>query len=321
MRTPDITPPDKREKSDKLSPLKGLVPFLVPYKLWIVAVAVSLLAAAGFTLVLPIAFRRVIDGFFTDDGSLIDYYFMALIGVAAALAVATAARFYMVSILGERVVADIRKSVFSHVIGMSPGFFERLMTTEVLTRLTSDTTVIQSVVGATASVALRNIVLLVGGVIMLLVTSPKLTAITLLILPAVIFPIRNLGRKVRHLSRLSQDLIAESATHAGEMLQAVQTVQAMSYEGSARQGFDDRVEQSYRAAHDRVKARGLMTLIVIFLAFAGIVGVLWIGARDVMAGRMSPGEMAQFLLFAVFTAGAVGALSEVWGELQRAAGA
>ncbi|MEM6904688.1 MAG: ABC transporter transmembrane domain-containing protein [Pseudomonadota bacterium] len=321
MRTPDITPPDKREKSDKLSPLKGLVPFLVPYKLWIVAVAVSLLAAAGFTLVLPIAFRRVIDGFFTDDGILIDYYFMALIGVAAALAVATAARFYMVSILGERVVADIRKAVFSHVIGMSPGFFERLMTTEVLTRLTSDTTVIQSVVGATASVALRNIVLLVGGVIMLLVTSPKLTAITLLILPAVIFPIRNLGRKVRHLSRLSQDLIAESATHAGEMLQAVQTVQAMSYEGSARQGFDDRVEQSYRAAHDRVKARGLMTLIVIFLAFAGIVGVLWIGARDVMAGRMSPGEMAQFLLFAVFTAGAVGALSEVWGELQRAAGA
>ncbi|MEL6479177.1 MAG: ABC transporter transmembrane domain-containing protein [Pseudomonadota bacterium] len=317
----DIIPPDKREKSAKISPLRGLLPFLAPYKMLIAGVVIALLTAAAFTLVLPIAFRRVIDGFSAENAPLIDQYFTALLGVAAALAVATAARFYMVSMLGERVVADVRKAVFDHVAGLSPAFYERLMTAEVLTRLTSDTTVIQGVVGSTASIALRNIVLLIGGVIMLLITSPKLTAMTLLIVPCVIFPIRQLGRKVRKLSRLSQDLIADSATHAGEMLQAVQTVQANTYEDAARAGFAQRVEASYDAAHERVKARGLMTLIVIFLAFAGIVGVLWIGARDVMAGRMSPGEMAQFLLFAVFTAGAVGALSEVWGELQRAAGA
>ncbi|MEM7668437.1 MAG: ABC transporter transmembrane domain-containing protein [Pseudomonadota bacterium] len=317
----DIVPPDKREKSAKVGPLRGLLPFLLPYRGLIAGVVIALLAAAGFTLILPVAFRRVIDGFSSANAALIDQYFIALIGVAAALAVATAARFYLVSKLGERVVADVRKAVFSHVAGLSPAFYERLMTGEVMTRLTSDTTVIQGVVGATASVALRNILILFGGIMMLLVTSPKLTAITLLIVPAVIFPIRSLGRRVRHLSRLSQDLIAESATHAGEMLQAVQTVQAMTYEDAARQGFVDKVEKSYQAAIERVRARGLMTLIVIFLAFSGIVGVLWIGARDVMAGVMSPGEMAQFLLFAVFTAGAVGALSEVWGELQRAAGA
>ncbi|MEM9046651.1 MAG: ABC transporter transmembrane domain-containing protein [Pseudomonadota bacterium] len=317
----DITPPDKREKSTKIGPLRGLLPFLAPYRGLIAGVVIALLTAAGFTLILPIAFRRVIDGFTAENAGLIDQYFMALLGVAAFLAIATAARFYLVSKLGERVVADIRKAVFSHVAGLSPVFYERLMTAEVLTRLTSDTTVIQGVVGATASVALRNILLLVGGTIMLLVTSLKLTAITLLIVPATVFPIRALGRKVRHLSRLSQDLIAESATHAGEMLQAVQTVQAMTYEKSARAEFSGRVEKAYDASMQRVRARSLMTLIVIFLAFAGIVGVLWVGARDVMAGTMSPGEMAQFLLYAVFTAGAVGALSEVWGELQRAAGA
>ncbi|MEM8698886.1 MAG: ABC transporter transmembrane domain-containing protein [Pseudomonadota bacterium] len=317
----EIIPPDKREKSANISPLRGLIPFLKPHRGLIAGVVLALFAAAAFTLVLPVAFRRVIDGFSAENAPLIDQYFMALLGVAAALALATAVRFYMVSMLGERVVADLRKAVFDHVSGMSPVFYERLMTAEVLTRLTSDTTVIQGVVGATVSVALRNIVLLIGGVIMLLITSPKLTVMTLLVVPCVIFPIRQLGRKVRKLSRLSQDLIADSATHAGEMLQAVQTVQANTYEEAARAGFAERIEASYQAAHERVKARGLMTLIVIFLAFAGIVGVLWIGARDVMAGRMSPGEMAQFLLFAVFTAGAVGALSEVWGELQRAAGA
>ncbi|MEM8791751.1 MAG: ABC transporter transmembrane domain-containing protein [Pseudomonadota bacterium] len=317
----DIIPPDKREKSAKIGPLRGLLPFLAPYRGLIAGVVIALLTAAGFTLILPVAFRRVIDGFTAENAALIDNYFMSLIVVAAALACATAARFYLVSKLGERVVADVRKAVFSHVAGLSPGFYERLMTAEVLTRLTSDTTVIQGVVGATASVALRNILILVGGTIMLLVTSLKLTAITLLIVPATVFPIRSLGRKVRHLSRLSQDLIAESATHAGEMLQAVQTVQAMTYEEQARAEFSGRVEKAYKASMQRVRARGLMTLIVIFLAFAGIVGVLWIGARDVMAGVMSQGEMAQFLLYAVFTAGAVGALSEVWGELQRAAGA
>jgi len=284
-------------------------------------VVVALLAASGFTLALPVAFRRVVDGFSSDNAALIDQYFLALIGVAGALAVATAMRFYLVTRLGERVIADLRAAVFDHVAGMSPAFFERVMTAEVMTRLTTDTSVIQGVVGSSASIALRNLLLLCGGLVMLLITSAKLTGMTLLIVPLVVFPILILGRRVRRLSRLSQDLVAESATAAGETLQAAQTVQAMTHEAASMAQFKARVEAAYEAALKRIGARALLTVIVIFFVFAGVVGVMWIGARDVLAGRMSPGEMAQFVLYAVFTAGAVGALSEVWGELQRAAGA
>ena len=301
--------------------LRGLVPFLRPYRGLIVGVALALLAAAGFTLMLPLAFRRVIDGFASGRTDLVDEYFIALFGVAGALAIATALRFYLVTRLGERVIADLRERVFSHVIGLAPPFFERVMTGEVMTRLSSDTAVIQGVVGSTASVALRNLLLLVGGLVMLLVTSTKLTAITLLLVPAVVVPILVLGRKVRRLSRLSQDLVAEAAATAGEALQAVPVVQAMTREDLVRRRFRERVEAAYEAARARITARAWLTAIVIFLVFAGVVGVMWIGARDVIAGRMTPGEMAQFILYAVFTAGAVGALSEVWGEVQRAAGA
>jgi len=312
---------EDRAKSAKIGPLRGLAPFLRPYRGTILGVAAALLAASSFTLALPVAFRRVIDGFSADNATLIDRYFLALIGVAAALALATAMRFYLVSRLGERVIADLRQAVFNHVAAMSPGFFERVMTAEVMTRLTTDTSVIQGVVGSTASIALRNILLLTGGIAMLLFTSAKLTGMTLLIVPLVVFPILILGRKVRRLSRLSQDLVADSATAAGETLQAAQTVQAMTQEAASQARFRDRVEAAYDAAKARITARALLTVIVIFFVFAGVVGVMWIGARDVLAGRMSPGEMAQFVLYAVFTAGAVGALSEVWGELQRAAGA
>jgi ATP-binding cassette subfamily B protein len=297
------------------------VPFLSPYRRTILGVAVALVAAAAFTLVLPVAFRRVIDGFSADNAALINRYFIALIGVAAALAIATAARFYLVSWLGERVIADLRKAVFAHVAAMSPAFYERLMTAEVLSRLTTDTSIIQTVVGSTVSIALRNGLLLVGGTIMLMVTSLKLTAMTLLLVPLVVVPILVLGRRVRRLSRESQDLIAESAANAGEVLQAAQTVQAMTHEAVSIRRFGAKVEAAFDAARRRIVARSLLTLIVIFLISSGIVGVLWMGAADVMAGRMSAGEMAQFILYAVFTAGAVGALTEVWGELQRAAGA
>jgi ATP-binding cassette subfamily B protein len=313
--------PDARARSAKVGPLKGLMPYLRPYRLSILGVAAALIAASSFTLALPIAFRRVIDGFSAENAALIDQYFLALIGVAALLALATAMRFYLVSRLGERVIADLRTAVFSHVAGMSPAFFERVMTAEVMTRLTTDTSVIQSVVGASASIALRNILLLTGGIVMLLFTSAKLTGMTLLIVPLVVFPILILGRKVRRLSRLAQDLVAESATSAGETLQAAQTVQAMTHEAASKARFAGRVEAAYEAARERITARAWLTAIVIFFVFGGVVGVMWIGARDVLAGRMSPGEMAQFVLYAVFTAGAVGALSEVWGELQRAAGA
>lgn len=312
---------EDRAKSAKIGPLGGILPFLSPHRGLIAAVFVALVAAAGLTLSVPVALRRVIDGFDPSEAALIDQYFMALIGVAAALAVATALRFYLVSRLGERVMADLRSSVFSHVAGMSPAFYERLMTAEVLTRLTADTTVVQGVVGSTASIALRNILLLFGGIIMLLVTSPKLTALTLLIVPMVVVPIAVLGRRVRRLSRLSQDLLAESAASAGETLQAAQTVQAMTHVNRSRKRFSDRVEAAYVAAIERIWARSLLTAIVIFLVFAGIVGIVWMGARDVLSGVMTAGEMAQFVFYAIFTAGAVAALSEVWGELQRAAGA
>ena len=311
----------QRAKSARIGPLRGLLPYLRPYRWTILWVALALVMASGFTLALPVAFRRVIDGFSAENVALIDKYFLALIGVAAALALATALRFYLVSRLGERVIADLRAAVFDHVSGMSPAFYERVMTAEVLTRLTTDTSVIQGVVGSTASIALRNLLLLTGGIVMLLVTSAKLTGMTLLIVPLVVFPILILGRRVRRLSRLSQDLVAESATAAGETLQAAQTIQAMTHEAESRARFRDRVEAAFDAARERISARAWLTAIVIFFVFAGVVGVMWIGARDVMAGRMSPGEMAQFVLYAVFTAGAVGALSEVWGELQRAAGA
>ena len=296
-------------------------PFLAPYRWTILGVACALILAAGLTLSLPMALRRVIDGFGEQDYGLIDRYFLAFLGISLALAFATALRFYLVSRLGERVIADIRAGVFGHVAQMSPAFYERLMTSEVLTRLTSDTTVIQGVVGSTASIALRNILLLFGGTTMLLITSTKLTLLTLLLVPLVLGPILFLGRKVRRLSRLSQDLLADSASLAGEVLQAAQTVQAMTHVDRSRAIFADRVEAAYRAAVDRISARALLTAIVIFLIFSGIVGIVWMGARDVMAGRMSAGEMTQFVIYAVITAGSVAALSEVWGELQRAAGA
>ncbi|MEM9059135.1 MAG: ABC transporter transmembrane domain-containing protein [Pseudomonadota bacterium] len=312
---------EERAKSAKISPLRGLVPYLRPYIGTIVGVGFALVAAAALTLSLPIALRRVIDGFGAADYDLIDKYFTALIGVSAALAVATGLRFYLVSRLGERVIADIRAAVFDHVAVMSPAFFEKIMTAEVLTRLTTDTSVVQSVVGSTASIALRNILLFVGGLVLMLFTSPKLTALTVLLVPLVVIPILILGRRVRKLSRLSQDLIADSATSAGEILQAAQTVQAMTHVGLSRSRFRGRVEAAYDAAHRRIRARSALTVIVIFLVFTGIVGIVWLGARDVMAGTMSPGMMTQFVVYAIVTAGAVGALSEVWGELQRAAGA
>ncbi|MGD1923069.1 MAG: ABC transporter transmembrane domain-containing protein [Paracoccaceae bacterium] len=318
---PEPNGQQERAKSAKIGPLNGLVPYLRPYRWTIIGVCVALVAAAALTLSLPLALRRVIDGFGASDYDLIDQYFTALIGVSAALAIATGLRFYLVSRLGERVIADIRAAVFDHVAVMSPAFFEKVMTAEVLTRLTTDTSVVQSVVGSTASIALRNILLFVGGLVFMLFTSAKLTALTVLLVPLVVFPILILGRRVRKLSRLSQDLIADSATSAGEILQAAQTVQAMTHVGLSHDRFRDRGEAAYDAAHKRIRARSSLTASVIFLVFSGIVGIGWMGARDVIAGTMSPGLMTQFVIYAIVTAGAVGALSEVWGELQRAAGA
>ena len=310
-----------RERSKRVGALAELWPFLRPYRALLGAAITALVLTAAVALVLPMAVRRVVDNFGTEDGALLDQYFGGALFIAALLALGTGARYLLVTRLGERVVADIRKAVFDRVIGMSPAFFERLMTGEVLSRITTDTTLILSVIGSSISIALRNLLLFIGGMALMLLTSAKLTGLVLLIVPLVIFPILFLGRKMRVLSRENQDWIANSSGNASEALLSVQTVQAFTHEGESRARFADVTERSHDAARRRVNTRALMTVIVIFLVFTGIVGVLWIGARDVRAGDMTPGSLVQFVIYSVMVAGAVAALSEIWGELQRAAGA
>lgn len=309
-----------RAPSKKVGALRGLAPFLRPYRGMTILALGALVLTAGMSLLLPLAVRRVVDGF-NEDVALLDQYFGAALGIAALLAIGTGVRYYFVTKLGERVVADIRRAVFDRVMGMSPAFFERLLSGEVLSRITTDTTLILSLIGSSISVALRNLLMLLGGMVLLALTSLKLSGLVLLIVPAVVVPIVVLGRRLRGLSRETQDWIANSSGTASEALMSVQTVQAFTHEARTRASFAEVTEKSYVAAQTRTRVRALMTVIVIFLVFTGIVGVLWIGARDVRAGVMSPGELVQFVIYAVMVAGSVGALSEIWGEVQRAAGA
>jgi len=319
-RRPQTTEED-RAKSKKVGSLRSLVPFIKPYRLMLIASLGALSLTAMLSLMLPLAVRRVVDGFETEAVTLLDQYFGAALGIAALLALGTGLRYYLVTRLGERVVADIRKAVFNRVIGMSPAYFEKIMTGEVLSRITTDTTLILSVIGSSVSIALRNLLIFLGGMVLLLYTSPKLTGMVLLIVPAIVIPIVVLGRRLRKLSRENQDWIAQSSGSASEALLSVQTVQAYTHEAASRASFGDVTEESFVSARKRITTRAMMTVIVIFLVFAGVVGVLWIGARDVRGGAMSVGELVQFVIYAVMVAGAVGALSEIWGELQRAAGA
>ena len=312
---------EDREKSRELGALAGLWPFMRPYRLLMVAALLALILTATVSLMLPMAVRRVVDNFGAEDGAILDLYFSAALGIAALLALGTALRYALVTFLGERVVADIRKAVFDRVIGMSPAFFEKIMTGEVLSRITTDTTLILSVIGSSVSIALRNLLIFIGGLALMLFTSAKLTGMVLLIVPLIIVPILTLGRRLRKLSRENQDWIANSSGNASEALLSVQTVQAFTHEGQSRARFADVTEKSYGSAKRRVITRAVMTMIVIFLVFTGVVGVLWIGARDVRAGDMSAGALVQFVIYSVMVAGAVAALSEIWGELQRAAGA
>lgn len=311
----------ERASSRKIGILAALWPFMRPYSALMCAAVLALTLTAIVSLVLPMAVRRVVDGFESENIALLDQYFGAAVGIAALLAVGTGLRYYLVTRLGERVVADIRKAVFDRTIGMSPAFYERIMTGEVLSRITTDTTLLLSVIGSSASIALRNLLILVGGLILMLATSAKLTGLVLLIVPAVIIPIILLGRRVRVLSRENQDHIAASSGNASEALLSVQTVQAFTHETPSRQQFDSLTERSFDAARKRIGVRAIMTVIVIFLVFIGIVGVLWIGAHDVRADVMTVGQLVQFLIYAIMVAGGVAAMSEIWGEVQRAAGA
>ena len=309
-----------------LAAFKGLFPFLRPYRRQFILAGVALLFAAGATLAIPAAFKQMIDlGFGAAAGAHsiknVDATFLALFGVATVLGIATAARFYMVSWLGERVTADIRSAVYSHVVNQSPEFFETTQTGEVLSRLTTDTTLIQAVVGTSISVALRNVLLFIGGLVMLFVTDAKLTAIIFGLLIAVIVPIVLFGRRVRKLSRDSQDRIADASALAGEILNAMPTVQAYTHEHIEARRFGTSVEGAFTAAMQRIRARSLLTMLAIVLVFGTIVFVLWLGAHAVLRGSMTGGELGQFILYASIVAGSIGALSEVMGEAQRAAGA
>ncbi|MEO0566126.1 MAG: ABC transporter transmembrane domain-containing protein [Pseudomonadota bacterium] len=311
----------ERRSSKKMGVLRQLWPFLKPYRGLTAASFATLVLTAAVSLILPIAVRLVVDNFDIQDGAILDLYFLAAIGLAGLLAIGTGLRYALVTRLGERAVADIRKAVFHRIIGLSPAFFERTITGEVLSRLTTDTTLILSVVGSSVSVALRNVLIFLGGLVLMLVTSAKLTGLALLLVPLIIAPIVLMGRKLRDLSRESQDWIASSSGNASEAFLNVQTIQAFTQEQRSRAAFGEITEQSFDVAKKRIAVRAWLTILVIFMVFTGIVGVLWVGARDVRADVMSAGTLIQFVIYAIMVAGAVAALSEIWGELQRASGA
>jgi len=319
--TPPPSATEERARSREIGALRALLPFLRPYRVLMAGALTALVATAMISLALPLAVRRVVDTFNTGEAELLDQYFIAALAIAGLLAVGSALRYALVTRLGERVVADIRKATFDRVISMSPVFYEKIMTGEVLSRITTDTTLILSVIGSSISIALRNLLTFIGGLILMLLTSAKLASLVLLIVPAVIVPILLLGRRLRVLSRENQDWIAASSGNASESLTAVQTVQAFTHEAASRAQFAQMTESSFDAARRRILTRAYLTTIVIFLVFSGVVGVLWIGARDVSAGDMTVGMLVQFVIYAVMVAGAVAALSEIWSELQRAAGA
>jgi ATP-binding cassette subfamily B protein len=320
MPPPALTP--DRPKAKSLKPLQGIWPFIKPYTGTLLWAALFLLVAAGAQLALPIAFKHLIDdGMATRDVGTINRYFVMFLAAAVAFGAFAALRFYMVTWLGERVVADMRSAVYARVIRMDPTFFEVTRTGEVLSRLTTDTTLVQSLVGSSLSIALRSVVSLVGSLVLLIATSPGLTAIFLVLLPLIIAPMLIMGRRVRVLSRASQDRIADTSAMADETLNAMQTVQAFQLEPLHSQRFSAAVEDSFTTALSRIRARAILTALGTILVFVAVTVVLWVGAHKVLADTMSFGELSQFLLYSGYMAMAAAMLSEVWGEVQRAAGA
>lgn len=312
------------EKKDRigLRPLMRLAPYVLNYKKHVIGALVFLVVAALTTLSLPLAVRSMVDnGFSKADSAFVDNYFFALFAIVALLALSSSLRYYFVIWLGERVVADLRRDVFTHLTRLSSSFFDTAKTGELVSRLTADTTQIKSAAGATASMALRNVVLIIGAVIGMIYTSPGLSLIVLAAIPVIVLPIFAFGRNVRKKSRLAQDVLADATAYASESISSVKTLQAFTNEKLVSGRFANAVEKSFEAARSSVAARAILTAFAIFMIFSSVVGVLWIGAGRVLDGSMSPGLLGQFLLFSVMAAGALGALSEVWGELSQAAGA
>ena len=305
-----------------VAPFRQLVPYVMRYRVRAILALIALLVAALTTLAVPIAVRRMIDfGFTTQGVELINSYFTVLILAAATLALASASRFYLVTTLGERIVADLRSEVFLHLTTLTPAFFDRTQTGEVLSRLTADTTQIKAAVGASVSVALRNLVLFIGAATMMMVTSLRLSGFVLLVIPLIVLPLVAFGRVVRNRARLAQDTLADASAYAAEQIGAVRIVQAFNNEPLAVARFTQAVGLAFRTARNSTMARAFLTAIVIFLVFTSVVVVLWVGAQDVIDKQMSPGRLGQFVLFTVFAAGALGELSQVWGEISAASGA
>lgn len=313
------------ESRSALGVLRALLPFLLRYRGRLAIAGVALMVAAGAALAVPLAFRQMIDLGFAegafDSAANVDRHFVLLFVVAVVLALGTAVRFNFVSWLGERVTADLRMAVYRQVLRQDPGFFETLKSGEVLSRLTTDTVLIQTLVGTSISMGLRNALLFVGSLVMMLVTSPLLAGLIVGLILLVVLPILLLGRRVRRLSRDSQDRVADTSAMAGERLNAIQTVQAFARETYESLRFDAATERAFESAVRRTRARSLLTAVAIMLVFGAIVFVLWLGAHAVIEGRMTAGLLTQFILYAAFVAGATGALSEVLGDIQRAAGA
>ena len=311
-----------RPKARSLRPLAAVLPFLMPYRGTLALALGALLLASAAMLALPLAARLLIDqGIAAQSTATIDRYFLGFLGAATVFSAFAALRFYLVTWLGERVVADLRAAVYRRVIRMDPTFFEVTKTGEVLSRLTTDTTLVQSISGVGLSISLRSAVNLLGSLIMLGVTSPRLTGMIVVLVPVIIGPLIYVGRRVRRLSRESQDRVADSSGLAGETLNAIQTVQAFTLEALQSDRYHATVEAGFDTAVRRTRMRAVLTAAGSLLVFGAITLVLWLGAHDVVAGRMTGGELGQFLLYAMFVGTAAASLTEMWGEVQRAAGA
>jgi len=306
----------------KLRPLLALAPYVARYRGRALLAFISLTVAAITTLVVPIAVRRMIDFGFSPEGiALINSYFSVMIAVVAVLAAASASRYYLVMTIGERIVADLRRDVFAHLVSLSPAFFDSARSGELVSRLTADTTQIKSAVGASVSIALRNLMLFIGATAMMVITSPKLSGFVLLAIPLIVIPLVAFGRWVRRLSRNAQDTLADASAYASELIGAIRTVQAYTSERLATGRFGGEVEQAYEAARSSTRARAVLTLIIIFIVFSSVVAILWVGSHDVLTGQITPGRLGQFVLYAAFAATGLGQLSEVWGEVSAASGA
>ena len=308
--------------SARLRPLLALAPYVARYRGRAALAFISLTVAAITTLLVPIAVRRMIDFGFSPEGiALINSYFSVMIAIVAVLAAASASRYYLVMTIGERIVADLRRDVFAHLVSLSPAFFDSARSGELVSRLTADTTQIKSAVGASVSIALRNMMLFIGATAMMVITSPKLSGFVLLAIPLIVIPLVAFGRWVRRLSRNAQDTLADASAYASELIGSIRTVQAYTSERLATGRFGGDVEAAYEAARSSTRARAVLTLIIIFIVFSSVVAILWVGSHDVLTGQITPGRLGQFVLYAAFAATGLGQLSEVWGEVSAASGA